>query len=160
MLRMSACSSQNIGTDAHKYSTKCGALHLLSLSTYLFINFLRVLLVFTTVMSRQVFAAQEVTTFSRGLVTGWGGSVPLCFKIKLSVMRLKVPCVLCVTTKLFRPTKSQTAEGMAFGPQLTPLRSALFHTGDGTVRVRHHIATLEHNLTRKEFRLIYMWTGF
>lgn len=89
-----------------------------------------------------------------------GGSVPLCFKIKLSVMRLKGPCVLCVTTKLLRPTKSQTAEGMAFGPQLTPLRSALFHTGDGTVRVRHHIATLESDLTRKEFRLIYMWTGF
>lgn len=67
-------------------------------------------------MSRQVFAAQEVTTFSRGLVTGWGGSMPLCFKRKFSVMRLKVPCVLCGTTKLLWPTKSQTAEGMAFGP--------------------------------------------
>lgn len=116
MLRMSACSSQNIGHYAHKSSTPWEALRELFGSTYLFIKSLGVLPVFTTVMSRQVFAAQEVTTFSRGLVRGWGGSMPLCFKRKVSVMRLKVACVLWDTTKFLRPTESQKAEGTELEP--------------------------------------------
>lgn len=44
--------------------------------------------------------------------------------------------------------------------KLTPLWSALFLTGDGSALLRHHIATTERKLTRKEIRIIYMWTGF
>lgn len=40
----------------------------------------------------------------------------LCFKRKVSVMRLKVACALCITTKLLRSTKPHIAEGMAPGP--------------------------------------------
>lgn len=31
-------------------------------------------------------------------------------------MRLKLACILCVPTKVIRPTKSQIAEDMALGP--------------------------------------------
>lgn len=44
--------------------------------------------------------------------------------------------------------------------KLTPLRSALFLTGGGSALLRHHIATTERKLTRKEIHIIYMWTGF
>lgn len=128
----------------------------LFLPAYLLIRGFRALLVFTTVMSRQVSAAQEVTTFSRGLVTGCGGSVPLCLKTTVSIAPLKVAPQISSTDKILNRKRCWSWSRK----KLTPLRSALFLTGDGSALLRHHIATTERKLTRKEIRIIYMWTGF
>lgn len=126
---------------------------------------LRVLLVFTTVMSRQVFAAQEVTTLSRGLATGLRGlyaSTPLrlfVWKRKLSVMWLKVACVFVAPQNFFdRPNLRKQKVRYWNSADTLEISTIPYRLRHGPLR--HHIATPECRLTRKEFRPIYMWTGF
>lgn len=66
---------------------------------------------------------------------------------------------LCLLSQTFSSDKIRNSRRHCTGSS-NPLRSAHFLTGDGSVLLRHHIATPKCKLTRKEFRIIYMWTGF